>query len=363
LTISEERKKRVIDLYYNQGKTMREIAKIERMSIRDISAIIKEEEARRQKHKQQEIFAQAYQLFSEGKTTVEVAIELNLPASKVSKLYREYWKLKGLDKLYTIYKETNGKLWIVLKLYKELIKKKSMNIEQAANAADTDINKLPYMESLYRQAKDEAEKMQRTIQGLANEVEARKNKISLLDQTAFPIELDCRRKEQQVQELGHKKDRMENLITNILNGEAYSKLKQIIKEDVKVLLSENRKLISISFVALMLTLKNDPQMVNVLYKIDTANDGEQHKDDNSNNMTKYLESNKATIVDLAEKNYENPVEALTNNAISSAAASSLNPTLSLSQSSSTFSNPFDQIDTYRIKEPENYHNSKGDIAD
>ena len=29
MTISEERKKRVIDLYYNQGKTTREIAKIE----------------------------------------------------------------------------------------------------------------------------------------------------------------------------------------------------------------------------------------------------------------------------------------------------------------------------------------------
>jgi DNA-directed RNA polymerase specialized sigma subunit len=41
------KKKRVIDLYYNQGKTTREIAKIERISIRDISAILKEEEARR----------------------------------------------------------------------------------------------------------------------------------------------------------------------------------------------------------------------------------------------------------------------------------------------------------------------------
>jgi DNA-directed RNA polymerase specialized sigma subunit len=51
MTVTEERKKRVIDLYYNQGKTMREIAKIERMSIRDISIILKEEEeeARRQK--------------------------------------------------------------------------------------------------------------------------------------------------------------------------------------------------------------------------------------------------------------------------------------------------------------------------
>ncbi|HKG29982.1 MAG TPA: hypothetical protein VKA91_01820 [Nitrososphaeraceae archaeon] len=49
MTINEERKKTVIDLYYNQGKTTREIAKLERMSIRDISTILKKEKARRQK--------------------------------------------------------------------------------------------------------------------------------------------------------------------------------------------------------------------------------------------------------------------------------------------------------------------------
>ena len=179
MTISEERKKRVIDLYYNQGKTMREIAKIERMSIRDISAIIKEEEARRQKHKQQEIFAQAYQLFSEGKTTVEVAIELNLPASKVSKLYREYWKLRGLDKLNTIYKETNGKIWIVLKLYKELIKKRRMSIDQVIDVVEIAIHKLPHMERLYEQVKDEVDKLQYARQSLVNDIEARKNRISI----------------------------------------------------------------------------------------------------------------------------------------------------------------------------------------
>src|ERR671923_2041443 len=104
MTISDERKKRVIDLYYNQGNTTREIAKMERMSIRDISAIRRDEEAKRQKLKQQEISAQAYQLFSEGKTPIEVAIILNLPASKVFKLYREYWKLKQLHILNLIYK-------------------------------------------------------------------------------------------------------------------------------------------------------------------------------------------------------------------------------------------------------------------
>ena len=92
MQITEERKKRLIDLYFNQHKSYAEIAQIERISPRDIHTIIKEEETRRQKHKQQELSSKSYQLFSEGKTSIEVAIILNLPASKVSKLYSEYWK-------------------------------------------------------------------------------------------------------------------------------------------------------------------------------------------------------------------------------------------------------------------------------
>src|SRR5688572_32461591 len=89
------------------------------MSIRDISAILKKEEARRQKHKQQEISSKAYKLFSEGKTPVQVATILNLGDPEVTELYGEYWKLRELDKLDTIYKETNGKIWIVLKRSEE----------------------------------------------------------------------------------------------------------------------------------------------------------------------------------------------------------------------------------------------------
>ncbi len=41
---NQRRKKGIIDLYYNQGNTTSKIAKIERMSIRNISAILKEKE-------------------------------------------------------------------------------------------------------------------------------------------------------------------------------------------------------------------------------------------------------------------------------------------------------------------------------
>ena len=114
MQISEERRKQAIDLYFNQHKTYAEITQIEKISPRDIYAIIKEEEARRQNYKdqqqQEEKSSKAYKLFSEGKTPVQVAITSNLEQPEITKLYREYWKLKRLHVLDSIFKETYGKL-------------------------------------------------------------------------------------------------------------------------------------------------------------------------------------------------------------------------------------------------------------
>ena len=63
-----------------------------------------------------------------------------------------------------------------------------MTIAQVANSVEIAIHKLPYMESLYQQAKDQAEKMQRTVQRLANDIRALEHKISLLDKIAFSCE-------------------------------------------------------------------------------------------------------------------------------------------------------------------------------
>jgi hypothetical protein len=107
-------------------------------------------------------------------------------------------------------------------------------------------------------------------------------------------------KYQEIQELIAQKNRIERFIANLLNnGEGYSKLQHFVKENVKAVLSENRQVISVSFTALMQTLKANSQLANLIYSISAANYVEQHKD---NNVSKYLESNKDRITDLAEKN-------------------------------------------------------------
>src|SRR5881227_3127480 len=94
-----EKEKLVIDLYYNQGKNVRQIAQEARMSFRDIGAILKKKEASvndagdgngngigvldNQQQQQlgngssnpNERSTQAYTLYSKGNKPVDVAVE------------------------------------------------------------------------------------------------------------------------------------------------------------------------------------------------------------------------------------------------------------------------------------------------
>jgi transposase len=164
----QERERLVIDLYYNQGKTFREISKAARISPRDIGIILNKaieektkgeegikqqgnngaENNQNQEQQQQQqlsLSAQAYKLFSDRKTPLQVAIELNLRESEATKFYREYWKLKQQHNLNLAYEETKGNLKPFLRLYR-LSKAAGMNVQQVVNLLKIANNNLPEIE-------------------------------------------------------------------------------------------------------------------------------------------------------------------------------------------------------------------------
>ncbi|MFY9799165.1 MAG: hypothetical protein WAJ93_26055 [Candidatus Nitrosopolaris sp.] len=120
---SEEKEECVIRLC-KENKSFREIAKIMHMSFRDIGAIInkwKEREGGQQEDddiKSKSKTTQAIKLFSEDKTTVDVVIELDLPADQVRATYRQYWDLKHMYELGQIYDEAEYDLPRLLRLHK-----------------------------------------------------------------------------------------------------------------------------------------------------------------------------------------------------------------------------------------------------
>ena len=98
----EERERFVLDLY-NQGKNTREIAEEARMSFRDIGAILDKAEEEKETNKEQaekmSQSTQAYKLYSEGKSPIQVAVALNLQEPEVARFYVEYWKQRQLYSL------------------------------------------------------------------------------------------------------------------------------------------------------------------------------------------------------------------------------------------------------------------------
>ena len=141
----EQKERRIIDLYYNQGKTTREIVKELRVSPNYVNAVIKKHEEEENaaavskiKHEQQEnkTFKEvaSFKLFSEGKNTLEVAIDLKLSEEEVTQFYEGFLKLKGLYKFGIIYEEHKGRIPHLLKLCSEA-EKEGISTEQLVKLA------------------------------------------------------------------------------------------------------------------------------------------------------------------------------------------------------------------------------------
>jgi DNA-binding CsgD family transcriptional regulator len=222
----ESRKAVVRHLYYEEGKTTREIARIERMSIRDISKIIKEEEVRKQSHeddsqKQLEgkISAAAYSLFNQGKTPVEVAIELELAEPQVSKLYKEYLHLQGFLEIVWLCDKIGEDAWALLELY-QMCNSSGMSNKEIVKAVDIALNTLPSADENYFQTRKKVNELVGTERQLLDHNEVLKaknfsliNEMSDLEAQKYELIEYCNRRKQEVEELQKEQQQIQNMMT------------------------------------------------------------------------------------------------------------------------------------------------------
>jgi hypothetical protein len=145
MPVNEEEKRRIIDLHFNQGKTIREVCKIMGKSSHDITPVTKEHRMRLAQnyalvngeqndgahsvHDRVIPNIKAYKLFNEGKNPLEVAAELNLPGPQVQEYYVEYWNLRRMYNLVTVYHEIQNSIGYSLKLFR-LGKQEGLTPEQ-----------------------------------------------------------------------------------------------------------------------------------------------------------------------------------------------------------------------------------------
>ena len=276
----QEREQIVLDLY-NQGKTIRDIAKEVRISFRDIGAVLKKEEKEKERQKKQlennltssgsdndqrdsSSSTQAYKLFSQAKTPVEVAIELNLNEKQVTKFYREYWKLKGLHKLTIVYEEIKDDIGYFLKLHR-LSKASGMNTDSVVNLLSIANNDLHAFEDKYKKHQQNVNHLESKELDASITLVDLKSQIQNANQVLYSCRLSCHKEVRKMLQLHRQNMRLGALLRQFKNSdEEYLKIRYAAKQAVSGVLSDNRQLLKFAILSLTESLRTDPTKFNYL---------------------------------------------------------------------------------------------------
>jgi transposase len=346
----QERERLVLDLY-NQGKTIREIAKEARMSFRDIGVILnkavkekktegikQQDGAENNQNQEQEqhlsLSAQAYKLFSDRKTPLEVAVALNLRESEVTKFYKEYWKLKQLHNLNMVYEELRGDIEPFLKLYK-LAKRKGMGLKQVVNLLEMSNNDLPDIQCRYERLKREVNTLEFNEQQSHIALSYFNNQIEMKSKALTSYRISCIRERREIENLYNEKARLVAIVTGFKsNNEEYlDKIEQAAEEKIKEVLTNGKFLLQFAIASVIESLRSNPELCNFMMYYNSNNTApsfmsggqQQQKHQEQSFNGRYA----ALILEEAEKLYNTLKTELTNRATAAVAAISASPLPSL----------------------------------
>ena len=279
----QEKERLVLDLY-NQGKTYREISKEARISPRDIGLILnkvieekteglKEERQlqdnnidaeNNQEEQHSTLSTKAYKLFSDRKTPLEVAIELNLRESEATKLYKEYWNLKQLNDLNMVYEEIKGDIGYFLKLYK-LAKAKGMRVQQVVDTLTIANNDLPSIEERFKRLRNDMSMIQSQKHTHERNLHQLNNQIAGTAKLLSSLRISCKRGRIDIENLYNEKIRIESVVTEFKNSDAeYLKLKQVAEDKVKSVLTNGKILLKFATGSVIESLRRNHELYNLI---------------------------------------------------------------------------------------------------
>jgi hypothetical protein len=229
--------------------------------------------------------AQAYKLFSDRKTPLQVAIELNLEESEATKFYKEYWKLKQLHNLNMVYEETKGDIDPFLKLYK-LAKRKGIGVRHVVNLLTIANNDLPAIEERIKRLRNEISALQFQKRIDERNLYQLNNQIASTTKLVTSFRISCIRERREIENLCNEKARLKAIVTEYKsNNEEYlNKIKQTAEEKVKDVLTNGKILLKFATLSVIESLRMNPEIYNFVIH------------DNSNNTTINYGSNYLSLL-------------------------------------------------------------------
>jgi hypothetical protein len=342
----------ILDLYYNQKKTFREIQKIIRKSPRDLKKII--DKANPDKSSSLSVYSQAYRMFKEGNHPIDVATSLNLRQREVSEIYREYWDLNGMYYLNQIYGETKDEIWSVIEFYKQM-KAAGKNTAHAIRLLEFANNDAPAVEGKITELERKEATLNIRIQRAAKIFQEFNDSILNEQKTLEQYRSEIRQAKRELAHLYVEKIKLENSMDYFHNNnEAYLKIKRIIKQEIEYIMANSvRQLLRFALASIFESSRRHPgKLQSLYYNMSTAeiqsllrtsigqNDHNPSQDGNNENTPEKI------LLDEAEQVFNRFIDNITGKSIKIT-----NDTKSISQTEKVTGLRYD------MSQEEDYHTS------
>ncbi|HEY6588015.1 MAG TPA: hypothetical protein VIY98_06960 [Nitrososphaeraceae archaeon] len=316
--LSSDEKETIVIEMLKKGYPIREIAKAAQKSFSAIGEINRrifgESASYKKKKKKLSKTAQALELFSQGKSPIEVSIELDFEPKDVEKVYLNYLGLTGLTQLVRIYQELGKYLPDFISFYW------SFNEAGADNKKIKEIldmaNRLPELALEIKRLQIERKNLEIPIQNKNNNLQYLDNQIEIAN-NIFSTELT------NLEDLRHEAARcrmqlqnLKKLLNDIANKNEYQNLEKKVEDMVMKIISEKSVNLSLVLVAVLEALRNDPSKYEIIFTyLDTFKNG-NIKGEDLQSKENYAFFNSMSLLQEIDKIYKKLYKVYSNKIIS-----------------------------------------------
>ena len=252
--LNRHQKKTLVIELYKQGKTRRQIAETVHMSFKDIADIINEYtgEDKQVNKLEKSKDSRAFELFLQGKQSVEVAIELDMPADKVEELHVQYWRLSKLDNLEILYHETEYSLSLLLRLHNILKDKRITRDKDISNLIELANDGLPNLRARFEELLNQVATLDSEKAVLRTEILGMRNSICTNNEI-------INRQNVQLRTLDRKQSQLQVILRRAGKSPNYHKVMEMVDQR----LNDKRSLLVAALLAVFKTLKANPYGLNL----------------------------------------------------------------------------------------------------
>ncbi|HET9805286.1 MAG TPA: hypothetical protein VFP49_00100 [Nitrososphaeraceae archaeon] len=268
---AKEKEKYVIELR-KQGKSYREIAKLLKMSPREISYYLKKANGETEEKERKKIVlsktAQALQLFKRGKSPTDVAIKLDLSPQEAQSLYYNYVSQNNLHRFVQTFKEFDNDSLRDFIDYYYFMKENGIGKNEMVEAIKIS-NDYPKIKEEYHDISDELKELKRQRDFYISDNKLLKRKNFELNNECNSLLSKIESTDKMLQLTENKLNKKRDLLESIKNSEDYANLKNKIEEQINEFLNHKKELFKIAITIIFDIIKEDPEkdilINNILY--------------------------------------------------------------------------------------------------